>query len=635
MTSKFPLETIVSWAKRKWFVYPNSDIYGWLANSWDYGPYGAVLKKNIADLRVQHFTSNRDDVVYMDTAIIAHPTTWVASGHVGSFADALIDDKNTGQRFRADKIIEHRIEALFSDMINKPFDVIKFLKDYGQDRIHQMNFLTSKIWEIKDEIEQMSQSFEYYNNFWNASHQIKTIKLTNNMDGVWSMKKEEIDTQREYEKSQLDIVMSILKEIENKNYEDWIKLRYWVPNLSPESWGNDGMYNFITKFIPNNPDTGAAADWTECRNFNLMLDTHLWPVADDANKVYMRPETCQSLFTDFKMVTDTTRNRIPFGLAQIGKAFRNEITPGQFLFRTREFEQMEIEYFIPAESKLEDPEARRQENITNSQPFFEQWKADSWEYWTQVLGINPEHLRFKDHDKLAHYAAAATDVEYAFPWGFWEVQWVHNRTNFDLQQHQEHSKTSMQYVDPRSGARYVPRCIEASWGLGRQTMVAMLEFYDEEILDKWDGQTDTRIVVRFPFALAPVKFAVLPLLAKSDEMCEIARKTQKLLRQAGYVCEYDESGGIGKRYRRQDEIGTPYCITIDHQTLEDGTYTVRDRDTMWQLGTDGRMSIEDIAMLEYNLWDNDCEADCDFEDCDTSAAPIQGKVCCGGGCGCH
>lgn len=562
MTSKFPLETIVSWAKRKWFVYPNSDIYGWLANSWDYGPYGAVLKKNIADLWVQHFTSNRDDVVYMDTAIIAHPTTWVASGHVGSFADALIDDKVTGQRFRADKIIENFIEER--------------LRQEEKDSLSN-----AKKWIFTSPNQTPEEFYEH---------------LKNNPEEL-----------RSYAETEFEIMVD----------GNWV---WFARNMSPESRGNDWMHKFITKYIPSNPDTKKPADWTECRNFNLMLDTHLWPVADDANKVYMRPETCQSLFTDFKMVTDTTRNRIPFGLAQIGKAFRNEITPGQFLFRTREFEQMEIEYFVPA-----DPE--------EAMKFFEQWKADSWEYWTQILQINPDHLRFKDHDKLAHYAAAATDVEYAFPWGFWEVQWVHNRTDFDLQQHQEHSKTSMQYVDPKSGARYVPRCIEASWGLGRQMMVAMIEFYDEEILDKWDGQTDTRIVVRFPFALAPVKFAVLPLLAKSDEMCEIARKTQKLLRQAGYVCEYDESGGIGKRYRRQDEIGTPYCITIDHQTLEDGSYTVRDRDTMWQLGTDGRMSIEDIAMLEYNLWDNDCEADCDCEDCDMSApATNSEKTCCGGGC---
>jgi len=568
--STFPLETIVSRAKRKWFVYPNSDIYGWLANAWDYGPYGSLLKKNISDLWIKHFTTDRDDVIYMDTAIIAHPTTWVASWHVWSFADALIDDKVTGQRFRADKIIEAKIEQ----------DKYKI-----KETIVKNGFFNSTKNTLDEIHEAYKEALDYTRQKWN------------------NKSSDDILIQRD-EALKSELWKGFSKDNIEKILLDNLQQKYWFENLSPESRWNEWMHKFIINEIPNNPDTGKPADWTECRNFNLMLDTHLWPVADDANKVYMRPETCQSLFTDFKMVTDTTRSRIPFGLAQIGKAFRNEITPWQFLFRTREFEQMEIEYFVPADAD-------------EAMKFFDQWKADSWEYWTEVLGINPEHLRFKDHDKLAHYAAAATDVEYAFPRGFGEVQWVHNRTDFDLQQHQKHSGQSMQYIDPKSWARYVPRCIEASRWLGRQMMVAMLEFYDEEILPSPAGEggeagwgENKRIVVRFPFHLAPVKFAVLPLLEKSDEMVEVARKLQKLLRQAWYVCEYDGSGGIGKRYRRQDEIGTPYCITIDHQTLEDGTYTVRDRDTMEQLGEEGRMTVEQIAMLEYGL-----ESDCDCEDC--------------------
>lgn len=460
----FPLETVVSRAKRKWFVYPNSDIYGGLANAWDFGPYGARLKKNIQDLWVNHFTQLRSDVVYMDTAIIAHPTTWVASWHVGGFADALIDDKKTGQRFRADKIIEAYLES------------------------------------VRDWLDDVA-----------------------------------------------------------------LAQKLWLTNLSPESRGNDGMHSFITKFIPNNPDTRKPAERTECRNFNLMLDTHLGPVADDANKVYMRPETCQSLFTDFRAVLDSTRNRIPFGLAQVGKAFRNEITPGQFLFRTREFEQMEIEYFVPAVPE----EAMR---------IFNEWKEASMHYWTQVIQIPADRLRFKDHDKLAHYAAAATDVEYAFPRGFGEVQGVHNRTNFDLSQHQEHSNKDMQYKDPYTGERYIPRCIEASRGLWRQVMVTLLEFYDEEEVK----EGDTRVVVRFPFALAPVKYAIFPLMEKDENMARIAQDIAQDLRKKWFNVEYDGSGNIGKRYRRQDEVGTPYCITIDHTTLEDGTVTIRERDSMEQ-----------------------------------------------------
>lgn len=483
--SQFPLETIVAWAKRKWFVYPNSEIYGWLANMRDYGPYGSQLRKNIYDLWRKHFVQEREDMVGLDTTILAHPTTRQASGHLAGFSDALIDDKKTGQRFRADKIIEESISAK--------------AERFG--------------WE--------------------------------------------------------DSVLVYVKE------------RYWFENLSPEAWGNEGMHAFIIGEKLKNPTTGKDADWTEVRQFNLMLNTHLWPVADDANKVYMRPETCQSLFTDFKSVLDTTRMRIPFGLAQIGKAFRNEITPGQFMYRTREFEQMEIEYFVPADAD----EAMKS---------FEQRKTDSMNYRTQIIGISSENLRFKDHDKLAHYAAAATDVEYKFPRGFGEVQGVHNRTDFDLRQHQEYSKQNMQYNDPKTGQRYIPRCIEASTGLGRQVMVTMLEFYDEELLKKEnsDGSvtTDTRIVVRFPFQLAPVKYAILPLMEKDDSMVDLGRQIFNKLKKK-FNCEFDLWGAIGKRYRRQDEIGTPYCICVDHQSLEDGTVTIRDRDTMEQV----RVKWEDIG----------------------------------------
>lgn len=459
----FSLETIVARAKRKWFVYPNSEIYGWLANAWDFGPYWSLLKKNIADLWTKHFTQERDDIILMDTAIIAHPTTWKASGHLASFSDALIDDKKTGQRFRADKLIEDFFEK--------------------------------------------------------------------NRDG-------------------LD--------------DNALAKKLWVKNLSPESRGNEGMRAFIIKNIQKNPESKKEAEWTECRNFNLMLDTHLGPVANESSKVYMRPETCQSLFTDFKAILDTTRARIPFGLAQIGKAFRNEITPGQFLYRTREFEQMEIEYFVEndADKAMETYNIRKQ---------------DAMKYRTTIIGIKPDHLRFKDHEKLAHYAAAATDIEYQYPRGFWEIQGIHNRTDFDLKQHQEVSGKDMQYSDPFTGKRYIPRCIEASFGLWRTVMVTMLEFYDEEKLD--DGET--RVVTRFPKQLAPIKFAVLPLVKKDDKQVALAEKIFKELSK-DYKCEYDDGWAIGKRYRRQDEIGTPYCITIDHQSIEDGTVTIRERDSMKQ-----------------------------------------------------
>lgn len=467
----FSLETIVSWAKRKWFVYPNSEIYWGLANAWDFGPYWSLLKKNISDLWIKHFVQERDDIVFMDTAIIAHPTTWQASWHLASFADALIDDKNTGQRFRADKLIE----------------------DYFEQ----------------------------------------------NRDGL----------------SDEDLAQKL-----------------GVENLSPEAWGNEWMRDFIVKNIPNNPESKKPADWTECRNFNLMLDTHLWPIANDNSKVYLRPESCQSLFTDFRSVLDSTRARIPFGLAQVGKAFRNEITPGQFLYRTREFEQMEIEYFVENDPKV-------------AMDVYEQWKKDSMNFWTDIMGIDPEHLRFRDHEKLAHYAQAAVDIEYLYPRGFGEIQWVHSRTDFDLKQHQDTSGKDMQYSDPFTGKRYIPRCVEASWGLGRSVMVTMLEFYDEENLENGES----RVVVRFPKQLAPVKFAVLPLVKKDEKQVEIAEKIFKDLSKK-FKCEYDDWGAIGKRYRRQDEIGTPFCITVDPQSVEDWTVTIRDRDSMQQK----RVKIEEL-----------------------------------------
>ena len=550
--AKYNLETIVSRAKRKGFVYPNSEIYWGLANAWDFGPYGSLLKKNISDLWVKHFTQERDDVVFMDTAIIAHPTTWQASGHLASFSDALIDDKKTGKRFRADKIIEDFLEKEWKRIRESDPNWSREIDEHHQESLEIIRKYHNQDWiGTLIGVPELNEVYKYLISIGKTETAEKAKKLRDSYQRILDQK----------------IKMRTGKELSEK-----ICKLYSIPNLSPESWGNEGMKAFIESHIPNNPETWNPAEWTECRNFNLMLGTNLGPIADESSKVYLRPETCQSLFTDFKAVLDSTRNRIPFGLAQIGKAFRNEITPGQFLYRTREFEQMEIEYFVPA-----DPD--------KAMAIYNQWKEDCMHYWTKIIGINPENLRFKDHDKLAHYAAAAVDVEYAYPRGFGEIQGIHNRTNFDLTQHQEHSSKDMQYTDPFTGERYIPRCIEASFGLGRQVMVTMLEFYDEEQLEDWTS----RVVIHFPKQLAPIKFAILPLIKKDTDQVQIAEDLFKKLSKI-CKCEYDDSGAIGKRYRRQDEIWTPYCITIDQQSKEDGTVTLRDRDTMEQI----RVKIEDL-----------------------------------------
>lgn len=415
-------------------------------------------------------------MVAFDTAILAHPQTWVASGHVGTFGDFLIDDKKTGQRFRPDKLIEDHIAV------------------HGVTR-------------------------------------------------------------------------------------EQVKEKYGVDNLIPESWGAEKMHEYIIKEGIKNPDAKKDADWTQIRKFNLMLETHLGVIADESSRVYLRPETCQSLFTNFRNLCDTTRVRIPFGMAQIGKSFRNEITPGQFLYRTREFDQMEIEYFV------ENKEEKAQEA-------FDMWKDLSMHFWKNIVQLKDDNLRFREHeqDELSHYSRGTFDVEYNYPWGWGELQGIANRGDFDLTQHQKTSGKDLQYKDPYTGERYLPYVIEPSFGLSRTVMAVMLDCYDEEEVK----EGDKRVVVRFPFAIAPVKYAIFPLMEKDEKMAGIAKDISKNLRKQGINVEYDGGGNIGKRYRRQDEIGTPYCITVDHQTLEDNTVTIRHRDSMEQ----ERIAIDQISSFQ-------------------------------------
>lgn len=479
------LETIVWWAKRKWFVYAWSDIYWGLANSWDYGPYGTLLRKNIVDLLLKRFVQKRQDIIYLDAALLMHPRVWEASWHVGGFNDPLIDDKKTWERFRADKLVEDFFEEM---RVKKWYD------------------------------------------------------------------------------------------------DEQLKSEFKLKNLVPDSRTFEELYNFFVSNNLKNPNTKQVWDWTEVRKFSLMLATQLWVIEDSWSKVWLRPETAQWIYVNFKNIVDTTRMKVPFGAIQIGKAFRNEITPWNFIFRTREFEQAELQYFV-------EP--------WTSEKFFEHFEQEYWKFWLEDVWLKKENLRQRDHDKdeMAHYAAKARDFEYKFPWGWWELQWIHDRTDFDVKNHQEHSGVNLQYID-WEWKRYIPYVVESALGVGRAMVTVMLDSYDEEKYIDWNGNQEERIVVRFNKNVAPIKFAILPLIKKSEEMIKISEEIFDDLSEK-YMCEYDEKWAIWKRYRRQDEIWTPYCVTVDHQTLDDGTVTVRDRDSMEQI----RISRQDITQV-FEKWFN-------------------------------
>jgi len=337
---------------------------------------------------------------------------------------------------------------------------------------------------------------------------------------------------------------------------------------------NADLHAIIVDFAIPDPVSGTT-DWTEVRNFNLMFETHVGPVADASSVVYLRPETAQGIFVNFKNVMESARLKPPFGIAQIGKSFRNEINTKNFLFRTREFEQMEMQYFVPPGTESE---------------WFEYWRQQRWNWFTD-LGISSDHLRRKPHEKLAHYAAAAEDIEYLFPFGWGEVEGIHSRTDFDLQRHQEFSGKKLEYVDTASGERYVPYVIETAVGATRTFMAVLCDAFTEETLDAGDGKEETRTVLKLHPQLAPITAAVFPLVNK-DGMPQAAEAIYADL-QRQFRVDYDTSGAIGRRYRRQDEVGTPFCITVDGETLTDNTVTVRHRDTMIQ----ERVNVKDLASV--------------------------------------
>ena len=439
------MEKIVALCKSRGFVYPGSEIYGGLANTWDYGPLGVELKNNVKKAWMKKFVQESKYNVGLDAAILMNPQTWVASGHVGGFADPLIDCKACKTRHRADKLIEEWAHNNGKDMIADGMsdsEMIKFMDDNGI----------------------------------------------------------------------------------------------------------------------NCPDCGAH-DFTDIRKFNLMFKTFQGVTEDAKAEIFLRPETAQGIFVNFKNVMRTTRRKIPMGIAQIGKSFRNEITPGNFTFRTREFEQMELEFFCKPGTDLE---------------WHKYWK-DYCKNWLLSLGMTEENMRLRDHspEELSHYSNGTTDIEFKFPFGWGELWGIADRTDFDLKQHMEYSKEDMTYLDPETNERYIPYCIEPSLGADRVTLAFLCNSYEEEEI----AEGDTRTVLHLHPALAPYKVAVLPLSKKlSDKADEVYSMLSKK-----FMCDYDEAGSIGKRYRREDEIGTPYCVTVDFDTLEDEAVTIRDRDTMEQV----------------------------------------------------
>ena len=449
---KLTMDKIVSLCKNRGYIYAGSEIYGGLANTWDYGPLGVELKNNIKNAWRKKFIQENKYNVGLDAAILMNPETWVASGHVGGFSDPLIDCKECKTRHRADKLIEEWAHNNGNDMI---------------------------------------------------------------ADGMT----------------------------------------------------DDEMIKFMNENNINCPNCGAH-NFTEIRKFNLMFKTFQGVTEDKTSEIYLRPETAQGIFVNFKNVQRTTRRKLPMGIAQIGKAFRNEITPGNFTFRTREFEQMELEFFCKPGTDLE---------------WFEYWRSFC-KNWLLNLGMKENNIRLRDHSKeeLVFYSKGTTDIEFAFPFGWGELWGIADRTNYDLNKHMEHSKQDMSYLDPETNEKYVPYVIEPSLGCDRVALAFLCNSYEEEEI----AEGDTRTVLHLHPALAPYKIAVLPL---SKKLSEKAQEVYEKL-SSKFMCDYDEAGSIGKRYRREDEIGTPYCVTVDFDSLEDNSVTIRDRDTMEQI----RLPIEEV-----------------------------------------
>jgi glycyl-tRNA synthetase len=497
---------VVSHAKEYGFVFPSSEIYDGLGAVYDYGQNGAELKNNLRTYWWKAMVQMHENIVGIDAAIFMHPKVWKASGHIDGFSDPMIDNKDSKKRYRADQLIENRIIEL------KQLASSSARKDTGINIGHELSKLIDETKSV--ELEKFEAA--YYSN----PLYIKSQELEKDLNDAL-----------------IENNLSGLKKI----IED------------------EGIKCEVSK----------TSNWTEVRQFNLMFATEMGAMAEDADKVYLRPETAQGIFVNFLNVQKTGRMKIPFGIAQTGKAFRNEIIARQFIMRMREFEQMEMQFFIR-------PGTQKQ--------WYEYWKEARIQ-WHNKLGFGKEKYRFHDHVKLAHYADAAVDIEFDFPFGFKEMEGIHSRTDFDLRNHQELSGKKMQYFDAeldengKPYGNYVPYVIETSIGLDRLFLATLCACYKEEEVGEEDKK-DTRVVLTLPSLLAPYKVAIFPL-TKKDGLPEKARVIMDELKLE-YNCFYEEKDAIGKRYRRQDALGTPFCITVDHDTLNDDTVTIRYRDTMQQ-----------------------------------------------------
>lgn len=442
MRNTIDMKDIVNLAQNRGFVYQWSEIYGWLANAWDYGPYWSLLKENIKNLWIKEFVQKKTDMMLLDSAILMNPQVWVTSGHVGGFSDPLMDCKKCKSRHRADKLIED---------------------DYALKWIDEV-----ADWMSKDEME---------------------------------------------------------------GYIEWSDI------VCPECW---------------------EKDFTEIRQFNLMFKTHQWVTDDTGSEVYLRPETAQWIFVNFANIARSSRRKIPFWVAQVGKSFRNEITPGNFIFRTREFEQMEIEYFCEPGTEKE---------------YMNKWKEDCENFLTQTLWMNKENLRFRKHseDELSHYSNGTYDIEFKYPFGWWELRGIASRTDFDLSAHMKESKQDMSYFDPVNNKKYIPYVIEPAVWLTRMVLAVMADAYTID-------ESNNRTYLKFDPKVAPITVWVLPVVKK---ISDIAKPIYEQLSN-DFLCEYDDVGSVGKRYARMDEIWTPFCVTIDSNNYENWKVTVRFRDSMEQ-----------------------------------------------------